>query len=337
MEPIRLGIVGPGLIWENRHRPTLIQLSRLFTITAFSATSEASRLKVERDYPGAPFFRDYHELAAWPGIDAVVALTPIPFNAPVAIAAMRAGKDVFLEKPMARTFAEGQDVVRVARETGRRVLILEQSGYRNQATLISRVLQAGQIGDLVMFERVAHSRYDAEKHSVRGYGTTEWRIHPDFPLGTLFDGGHHIIADLSTVFGIPQAVTAYGRNLRPEYGEYDHVLMMIEYATGLRGVLSHSDYMGGTQNHYIVRGSRGLIVVERERLIVEGIEGDRQIIEVPPEDVYIVMWTALAQAMQRGEEPPYTLEHGWQELRTLLAVARSIDEGRKTSLAEMES
>jgi predicted dehydrogenase len=337
MEPIRLGIVGPGLIWENRHRPTLTQLQDIYTITAFSATSEASRRKVERDYPDLPFFTDYRELAAWPGIDAIVVLTPIPLNAPVAIAAMRAGKDVFLEKPMARTFEEGREVVRVARETGRRVLILEQSGYRNQATLISRVLQAGEIGDLVIYERVAHSRYDAGRHSVRGYGTTAWRIHPEFPLGTLFDGGHHVLADFSTVFGIPQAVTAYGRQLRPEYGDYDHVLVVMEYANGMRGVLSHSDYMGGTQNHYHIRGSQGLVVVEREQLTIESIEGKRRSVEVPAEDVYVVMWTAMAGALQREEEPPYTLEHGWQELKTLLAIARSIEEGRKVTLEEMQS
>ncbi len=337
MEPIRLGIVGPGLIWENRHRPTLSKLGDLFRIAAFSASSEASRLKVERDYPGLSFFRDYHELAAWPGIDALVVLTPIPLNAPVALAALRAGKDVFLEKPMARTLDEGQEVVRAARETGRRVLILEQSGYRNQARLLRAALQAGELGDLVMYERVAHSRYDAGRHSVRGYGTTAWRISPQFPLGTLFDGGHHVMADLSTVFGVPQAVTAYGRNLRPEYGDYDHVLMMFEYASGLHGVLSHSDYMGGDQNRYIVRGSRGLVVVERERLTIEGIEGDRRMVDVPAEDVYVEMWTAMAAALQRGEEPPYTLEHGWQELKTLLAVARSIEEGRKVALEEMGS
>ena len=108
MEPIRLGIVGPGLIWENRHRPTLSKLGDLYKIAAFSATSETSRQKVEHDYPGLAFFKDYRELAAWPEIDAVVVLTPIPLNAPVALAALRAGKSVFLEKPMARTLAEGR-------------------------------------------------------------------------------------------------------------------------------------------------------------------------------------------------------------------------------------
>jgi len=335
MQAIRLGIVGPGLIWQNRHRPTLAQMRDHFVMAAFSASSEASRLKVERDHPGAPFFKDYHELVVWPGIDAVVVLTPIPLNAPVAVAALRAGKDVFLEKPMARTLDEGRQIMRAAQETGRRVFILEQSGYRGMASLTSQVLQSGEIGDLVVYDRVAHSRYDAGAHSVQGYGATAWRINPDFPLGTLFDGGHHIMADLSMLFGMPQAVTALGRSLRPEYGPYDHVLMLLEYAHELRGVLSHSDYLGGSENHFQIRGAKGLVVVSRERLVVESIEGAKRTIELPAEDVYLTMWSAIAAALRRGDEPAYTLEHGWQDLITLLAIARSIDEGRRVRLEEM--
>ena len=84
-------------------------------------------------------------------------------------------------------------------------------------------------------------------------------------------------------------------------------------------------------------GQPGLIVVERERLAIEGLEGDRRTVEVPDEDVYVEMWSAMYKAWQRGEEAPYTLEHGWQEMKTLLAIARSIEEGRKVALEEMNS
>ena len=63
MEPIRLGIVGPGLIWENRHRPTLSKLGDLYKIAAFSATSETSRQKVSTIIRGWPFSRT---VASWP-------------------------------------------------------------------------------------------------------------------------------------------------------------------------------------------------------------------------------------------------------------------------------
>jgi predicted dehydrogenase len=184
MKPLRLGIVGPGLIWENSHRSVLDRMSDHFAISAFSASSERSRQKVARDYPEALFFRDYHELAASPAVDAVVVLTPIALNAPVAMAALRAGKDVFMEKPMARSAEEARELARVAREAGRRVFVLEQSAYRPWGPVLD-VLHSGEIGDLVMFDRTAHDLFDATDHPVRGYGTTDWRIHPEFPLGTL--------------------------------------------------------------------------------------------------------------------------------------------------------
>jgi hypothetical protein len=43
----------------------------------------------------------------------------------------------------------------------------------------------------------------------------------------------------------------------------------------------------------------------------------------------------MAAALQRGEEPPYTLEHGWQDPKTLLAIAWSIEQGRRMALEEM--
>lgn len=332
MEPLRLGIVGPGLIWDNSHRPVLEKLTDRFAIAAFSASSERSRQKVARDFPNAPFFRDYTELAASPAVDAVVVLTPIALNAPVAIAALRAGKDVFMEKPMARSAEEARALAAVARETGRRVFVLEQSAYRPWQPVLD-VIHSGEIGDLVMFDRTAHDLFDASDHTVRGYGTTPWRIHPEFPLGTLFDGGHHHIASLSSVFGPPQSVYASCYKVRPEYGECDHVLMIFEYAGGFRGMFSHSDYLGGRQNYFNVRGTEGLIVVDWDQLIVKNREGDVvRTVALPDENAHEAMWRAFAEDVAANRDPSYNIDRALADLLTLDAVDRSIDAHSKVAV-----
>jgi scyllo-inositol 2-dehydrogenase (NADP+) len=334
MNHLRLGIVGPGLIWENAHRPVLDRMAGRVSLVAFSATREASRQKVARDYPGAAFFTDYHELVRQPDVDVVVVLTPIPLNAPVALAALQAGKHVMVEKPMARTLNEARALVAAARERNLQLLVLEQFGYRPSVGMLRELLRSGAIGDLIMYDRVSHSMYDAARHSTRGYGTTAWRIHPDFPLGTLFDGGHHSIAQLSRLFGRPQAVTASGVQLRPEYGQYDQVLMLFEYASGLRGVFSHSDSLGGGRNYFHVRGKQGVATVERQRVVVTNNEGNEvRTVDLDDADTYGAMWRELVDCVQQGRSPSYIMEDALDDLATLLAVARSVEEGTRVEVA----
>jgi len=181
---------------------------------------------------------------------------------------------------------------------------------------------------------VQHAIYDAARHSTRGYGTTAWRIHPDFPLGTLFDGGHHSIAQLSRLFGRPQAVTASGVQLRPEYGQYDQVLMLFEYASGLRGVFSHSDSLGGGRNYFHVRGKQGVATVERQRVVVTNNEGNEvRTVDLDDADTYGAMWRELVDCVQQGRTPSYTMEDALDDLATLLAVARSVEEGTRVEVA----
>lgn len=75
-------------------------MSDIFEVVALSASSDRSAAKAAAKYPGLFFTRDYHELVTHPDVDAVVVQTPIPLNAAVAMAALRAGKNVIGEKPI---------------------------------------------------------------------------------------------------------------------------------------------------------------------------------------------------------------------------------------------
>src|SRR5512132_1802134 len=63
--------------------------------------------------------RDYHEILARPDVDAVIVATPDHWHRKVALEAMKAGKDVYLEKPMVQNLDEGKDLINAARETNR--------------------------------------------------------------------------------------------------------------------------------------------------------------------------------------------------------------------------
>ncbi len=100
-----------------------------------------------KTYPKAKRFRDYRRmLDECPGIEAVMIATPDHMHAPIALAALRAGKHVYVEKPMAHSIEEARTMTRVAKETG----LVTQMGNQGHAGEGLRVwrewLQAGVIG-----------------------------------------------------------------------------------------------------------------------------------------------------------------------------------------------
>jgi predicted dehydrogenase len=148
----------------------------------------------------------------------------------------------------------------------------------------------------------------------------------------LFDGGVHVIAGLSKTFGLPQAIFAAGRQLRPDYGEYDEVAMTFQYANGSTGFLSHSAYLPPTHNHFYVYGSEGIIVVEPGRIIVRKPDQPDDVIDLPEERAYVTMWQALAEAYQKNREPYYTPEKALADVSILLTVEQSIKTGQSLKL-----
>lgn len=328
MKAFRLGVVGLGLIWVRTHRAQLATLGDVFELVAFCDASEDRRVETMHAFPGAPVFSDYQDLLALDEVDTVLVLTPIALNAPVALAALRAGKDVIMEKPIARSVAEGRELVAAARQSGRRLLVAEQLAYRAADQLLAELIAAGEIGQLVFWNRIQHVDADPAQGALR-FDTTPWRKMPDYPLGALFDGGIHLIASLGRAFGAPAAVYASGRRLRPEYGEYDHVTVMFHYANGAVGVLSHSTCLPPMHNHFHIHGTAGVIVVKRDRLVVEKENQPDRIIDLPEEDVRTNLWQALATAIREGREPYYTAEMALQDVAILEAVDRSIKSGRQ--------
>jgi predicted dehydrogenase len=83
-----------------------------------TAVCDVFRRRAERTAalaPGAKLFTDHRESLAMPGLDAAIVATPDHWHAPIAIDALIAGKDVYVEKPLTYTIDEGQQIVRAAR------------------------------------------------------------------------------------------------------------------------------------------------------------------------------------------------------------------------------
>src|SRR5215813_13229518 len=97
---------------------------------------------------GAKSFRDYRKLLDDKSIDAVIVATPDHWHARMVIDAVEAGKDVYVEKPMAHKIEEGFDVIKAVRRTKR---IVQVGTQRRSAELFlegKRIMDSGQLGDI---------------------------------------------------------------------------------------------------------------------------------------------------------------------------------------------
>ncbi len=329
MNKVRLGVIGPGLIWDLAHRREVERLSDHFELVAFSGRSDESEAKVRRDYPTARFYRDYRELLEDDGVDGVVILTPIPLNAPVASETLRAGKIAFLEKPIGANVQEARDLCELEELRGGRIYVLEQAPYGAVWDKLAGIIKSGELGRVVGYETTRHVRLERKGPENRSFGDTDWRIHPEYPLGMLFDGGVHELAVQSRLFGTPQTVHAVGRSYREGYGDFDHVAMFLEYPDGSFGVFCHSGLLGGDRNFFTVRGTEGLAQLSGREFRVELHDGRSWDVARSEVSDHAAMWDHFAECVVDRREAFYTSRDALREIETLAAVERAVHEGTR--------
>ncbi len=112
---------------------------------------------------------DYREVIGRKDIDAVIVATPDHWHAPISIAAMQAGKDVYCEKPMTKTVEEAKKFTEVAKATNRVVQIGSQTTSSDQWWQARKAIKDGMIGDLLMSQGSYH------RNSIEG----EWNYKID--------------------------------------------------------------------------------------------------------------------------------------------------------------
>jgi predicted dehydrogenase len=334
MNKVRLGIVGPGIIWETVHKDILKKFENKFEITAFCARSEKSRNKVKEEYPEAPFYTDYRELVRQPFIDAVLIMTPIPMNPVVAKEALEAGKDVFVEKPMATNTRDAEELIKKEKESGKRIYILEQYVYRKFTDEMIKIIKSDRLGDVLMFDRIYHGHISFSENNKLNYGNTDWRINAQYPLGMLMDGGIHEIAMITKIFGKPISVFAAGAKYREQsYGDYDYESIIFEYASKLIGTFCSSYYLNGNRNYFIVRGTDGLAFYdEGSKITVEENNGIAEEIEASEIDPYYEMWKDFVNCLENKSKPYYTSERALLDIQILEAINRSLKESIKVQI-----
>ncbi len=183
-----------------------------------------------REFPGAKSWATMEEAVADPAVDAVYIALPVAFHAKAAITALRAGKHVLCEKPMAFDFAQAQQMVAEARTSGR---FLGVSYYRRLYPKLLRakqLVQEGAIGRPLLAEANCHSWLEIEGR--------EWLSDPALAGGgPLYDIASHRIDAMNFLFGKVERACGLLSNAVHRMGVEDSATVLMQLPGGMHGVV----------------------------------------------------------------------------------------------------
>jgi len=197
--PLRVGLIGCGAI-SNAYFKGLAPFSRFAQIIA-CADLDAERAREKAAEHGVDKVYPVQELLGDPEVDAVLNLTVPKAHAEVNLAAVRAAKHVYCEKPFALTYREGLEVLKEAEERKLRVGCAPDTVLGGGIQTCRRLIDEGRIGRPV-----------AATANMLCPGHESWHPNPGFYYqaggGPMFDMGPYYLTSLVTLLGPVQSVSA---------------------------------------------------------------------------------------------------------------------------------
>ena len=196
----RIGIVGLGRIFDLNVLGYIGHAEA--EVVALCDLSAKWRVQRAAEFPGAVVTDDFATFLRQ-DLEFVDVLTPHPLHAEMAIAALRVGADVSVQKPMAMSLAECDTMIAAARDTGRRLKLFENFVFYPPLVRMKQLLDAGAIGRPVHF-RMKVVRGDASQAWEVPVESNAWRqalASAGGPGPMVFDHGHHMMAVALWLFG----------------------------------------------------------------------------------------------------------------------------------------
>jgi len=190
-------------------------------------------------FPGVRGATDVGELLGDEGLDAVVIATPVPTHAGLALQALEASKHCFVEKPLAQSAADAEQVVAAAEGSGRVLMVGHLLEYHPGVTKLKEIADSGELGDIhyIYGNRLNLGKLRADENAL-------WSL-----------GAHDVSVVLALVGEEPSEVTAVGESyMRP--GIEDVVFCFLRFPSGVAAHLHLSWLDPHKERRFTVVGSK---------------------------------------------------------------------------------
>jgi UDP-N-acetyl-2-amino-2-deoxyglucuronate dehydrogenase len=309
-----------------------------------SAIAGGSRAPATAAEFGVTAVDSVDELVARPDVDAVIVTSPHANHRDYVIAAARAKKHIFLEKPMETTLERCDAMLAACRETGVTLGMAQVQRWRGSPNRGKQLIDSGKIGRVQMINEVWRS-VDVDMSDVRPWYTDP--IHG----GWFLDAGSHTF-DLMRWFAGSNAVRVYGTiaNLTGSVNPNPTAVVQITFANGVIGNywMSFEVPEPGFDDALIrtqVVGSKGLLNIDQYGKVEAAIDGKWQLVwEQPPIDYAVDILNAVRleafaaelqdflDAIRDGRPPLATGEDGRAAVEIVEAAHRSSRTGEAVRL-----
>ena len=332
---LKIGLVGAGFMGiTHAHafaKAPDTQIVMVASRTAVKAAAVAKEVDAEAT-------TDFMAVVKDPGVDAVSITLPTNMHKEYVLAALNAGKHVLIEKPMALSVAECDDMIEAAQQSGQILMVAQVLRFWPEYIAMIDFIHAGQLGKPLA--AVASRLCEPPRWG-------EWFLNPEWTGGEVLDLHIHDLDAFNWFFGTPRSV--YARGQKGEPGGWDYVQSLVDYGgvccSGEGSALQPAHYpftmtlkvlcergavefqmrAGGGQVDSFDAGTNSLIVYETGK--------DPCKLSVVPGDAYERQAAYFVECIHEKKLPSRGApEQGRLAVATALAARQSIETGQVVTL-----
>lgn len=306
---IHWGFIGCGAVTEKKSGPAFSKVEGSNVVAVmrrdgYKARDYAQRHGIDKWYNNA------HDLINDPEVNAIYVATPPASHAEYSIAAMRAGKPVYIEKPMAASYDECLQINRVSEETGVPCFVAYYRRTLPYFLKVKQIIDDDQLGEISSIQiRFAIPPYatDFDRDNL------PWRVKKDLAgAGYFYDLASHQMDILDFIFGKIKNAQGLQSNIAGLYDVEDTVVGTFEFQSGILGSGSWSFIAPkDTRSDLIyITGTKGKLTCSTfnfSPILLETAEGKQEFIEENPENIQFYLIRSIVNYLNgKGEMPVST-------------------------------
>ena len=341
MHQIKLGIIGLGKAWEQLHFPALCRLTDKFQITAVcdidrqKAKSVANSLGLPHD----AIYDDYNKMLMEADIEAVDTMVPIAENCECAKAAIKRGKHVIAEKPLAATRKSAEKLIALKKKSDITLLVAENSRYDEENVIIKNLLEERRIGNPAYFIDNHVIEFQKDMLNETTFASTPWRMDADFEGGVFLDSGVHHVARHRFLFGGARTLYALGRPSKADFAPYSALHAMFTFDNHIAGHYSFFIIGAETQHPAVglrIFGTDGEIYLESKEsgiVHVSAKDGTGEMIAYTPKAGYYHELNNFYDAIRNKKEIISTPEKALGDMEVIFSMLESASVDKRLKMA----